>query len=69
MKGSLFSRDEAMKMANGGPGGEGDEDDEDEDDEAEDSSASGTFGQVTKLSVVQPHLPSFENMRHVLEVT
>lgn len=56
MKGSLYSRDEAMKMASGGPGGE--EDDEDEDDEDDDSSASGTIGQVTGFTNVRLLLPS-----------
>ena len=53
MKGSLFSRDEAMKMAGGGPGGEGGEDDEDDDDEDDSESAvSGTMGQVTRVTTL-----------------
>ena len=39
MKGQLFSRDEAMKMANAGEDGEDDEDDDEEE-------TSGTLGQV-----------------------
>ena len=53
MKGSLFSRDEAMKMAGGGPGGKGGEEDEDDDDDDEEESAvSGTIGQVYTVSPI-----------------
>lgn len=57
MKGSLYSRDEATKMAAGGPGG-ADEDDDEEDDDDE-SPAAGTMGQVTMRTTAQLplHIP------------
>lgn len=51
MKGSLFSRDEAAKMAAGGPGMSGEGDDDDDDDDEDDANpASGTMGQVSMPS-------------------